>query len=189
MDRGDRPLRRRLALAGGQLIPPTSADSASLRPSSACCPRPCISARSATRKSPGPRPADALLTPTLPLAGRWSAALGAAYHRVDDRAKAAQRGRGRGLSVRRVRGRSRIAFGESRSSSSLLCGTATGAARRGAPGGVLPVRRIRGLPHVPGLGQARGRSCSRRGGAAHAAAFCHDDSGSRVDVGRPPRRS
>ena len=57
-----------------------------------------------------------------------------------------------------------VAFGDDRDGRrrarpppSLLRRIATGAARARAPGGVLPVERVPGLPDVPGLGAARGR--------------------------------
>ena len=83
------------------------------------------------------------------------------YHRRDDGARAAQRGRVPGLPVRRVRGRPRRAGRPTGPPPPLLRRGRAGAARAGAPGGVLPLVRVPRLPDVPGLGPARGRARSR----------------------------
>ena len=76
-----------------------------------------------------------------------------------------QRGHRSGVPVRGVRGRSRSAGHQPRSSPPLLRRARAVAACRGPPGGLLPLERLPGLPDLPGLGEARGGACSRRGRA------------------------
>ena len=72
------------------------------------------------------------------------------------------------MPLRGVRGRSRRAFAGSRSPPPLLRRAEAGAARPCPPGGVLPLVRLRGLSHVPGLGAPRGCRCpSRHGPSRH----------------------
>ena len=80
----------------------------------------------------------------------------ARYHRADERARAPDRGR-TGLPVRGVRGRPRRPVHGARPPAPLFRRTTPGAAGPRAPGGVLPLVGVRGLPHVPGLGPPRGR--------------------------------
>ena len=91
----------------------------------------------------------------VPVSGRPAGWAG--YHPRDERARAPDRGWRSGLPVRRVRGRSRRARPRARPPAPLLRRAPAGAAGPRAPGGVLPLVGVPGVPRVPGLGPPRGR--------------------------------
>ena len=100
---------------------------------------------------------------TVATRGSAVASCSSRYHRRDDRPRAPDRRRRSRVPLRRVRGRSRRARAGAGPPPSLLRGASPRASRVGAPGGVLPLVRVPGLPDVPGLGPTRGRDGSRRG--------------------------
>ena len=116
----------------------------------------------------------------------------AGYHPRDDRTRHGPFGRSAGLPLRRLRGRPGRALRPTGPPSPLLRRGSSGAARHRPPGGVLPVECVRGLPDLPGLGAARGRSnTGRRRGAvpppgATVAMSQADDHRHDTQAGRPP---
>ena len=91
------------------------------------------------------------------------------YHACDDRTRRGARRDPAGLSLRRVRGRSRTAFDGARPSAPLLRRAAPGPPRPGPPGALLPDARLPELPDLPGLGPpggGQGVGPGRREGSA-----------------------
>ena len=102
---------------------------------------------------------------------------------ADDRPRAPDRRRCPRVSVRRVRRRSRRAWTGARPPPPLLRRAASGAARPRAPGGVLPLVGVPGLPDLPGLGATRGGDGPRRTARVRAAG----PRGPPVSQALPPR--